>query len=57
MVRLGDQVIPYNRTPVFDGARELLELGFAPGDPIAVRHAGSDPDCLAATIGRRPRCR
>jgi hypothetical protein len=51
VARLGEQVIATSRAPLLDGARKLLELGFAPSDRIVMRHAGSNTNCLAATIG------
>lgn len=40
-----------SRTPFLSAARVLLAEGHDPAIKIAMRHAGSDTDCLTSTIG------
>lgn len=40
------------RDPLTDGARILLAEGVDPAEPLILRHAGSDMDCLRSTVGK-----
>jgi hypothetical protein len=37
--------------PFLDAARKLMDLGFDPNTTLVMRHAGSETECLRATIG------
>jgi hypothetical protein len=39
------------RSPFLTAARQLLSEGVHPETKVIMRHAGSDTDCLASTIG------
>ena len=39
------------RDPLTDGARILLAEGVDPAEPLVLRHAGSDMDCMTLTVG------
>ena len=46
-----ERIICSSRQPFLDGARVMLEEGLAaPQDRLVMRHAGSDADCLSASV-------
>ena len=45
------RLVARSRTPFLDAARTLLAEGFSPNTVIAMRRAGSDTDCMTATLG------
>ena len=47
----GRVLVSASKQPFFDAARRLLDLGHDPAGVLAMRHAGSDTDCLTAQIG------
>jgi hypothetical protein len=47
----GDILLATSRTPFFDSARRLVELGADPGDLLTMRHRGSDTPSLRARVG------
>jgi hypothetical protein len=47
----GDILLATSRTPFFESARKLLELGADPGDLLAMRHRGSNIVSLRARVG------
>jgi hypothetical protein len=47
----GDRRLATSRTPFFESARKLLELGADPGDVLIMRHRGSDTVSLRARVG------
>ena len=49
--RRGDTLLAMSRTPFFDSARRLLELGADPADRLTMRHRGSDTVSLRARVG------
>jgi hypothetical protein len=51
--RLGEkgQRLCVSTQPFPDSARRLIDLGFDPSINMVMRHAGSETDCLHATIG------
>jgi len=46
-----DHVLCVSRTPFFDAARELVADSYDPNVTLFLRHAGSDTDCLRASLG------
>ena len=46
----GDILLATSRTPFFDGARKLLEIGAEPTDLLIMRHQGSSTPSLRARI-------
>ncbi len=48
---LQGRLVARSRTPFLDAARKLLAEGFSPNTVIAMRRAGSDTDCMTATLG------
>jgi hypothetical protein len=44
-------VLCISTKPFLDAARRLIALGFDPGITLLMRHAGSETECLRATIG------
>jgi hypothetical protein len=51
----GDTLLATSRTPFFDSARKLLELGADPGDLLVMRHRGSNAVSLRARVGTAAR--
>ena len=47
----GDILLATARTPFFESARKLLELGADPGDLLTMRHRGSNTVSLRARVG------
>jgi hypothetical protein len=47
----GDILLATSRTPFFESARKLLELGADPADLLTMRHAGSLRLSLRARVG------
>jgi hypothetical protein len=47
----GDRLLATSRTPFFDSARRLIELGADPADMLTMRHAGSPTVSLHARVG------
>ena len=47
----GDILLGTSRTPFFESARKLLELGADPGDLVTMRHHGSNTVSLRARVG------
>jgi hypothetical protein len=47
----GSLLIASSRQPFFDGARQLIKLGYDPATVLVMRSVGSDIDCLTATVG------
>jgi hypothetical protein len=46
----GDILLATSRTPFFDSARKLLEIGAEPTDLLIMRHQGSSTPSLRARI-------
>jgi hypothetical protein len=46
-----DRVLCVSRTPFFDAARALAARGYDASVALALRHAGSDANCLRAKLG------
>jgi Fe2+ transport system protein FeoA len=44
-------LVASSRQPLLDACRRLMELGFDPGAPVAMRHVGSGDDALRSTVG------
>jgi hypothetical protein len=53
VARLGEkgQLLCVSTKPFLDAARRLIALGFGPGITLVMRYAGSETECLRATIG------
>jgi hypothetical protein len=51
MAHWGDILLATSRTPFFESARKLLELGADPDDLLAMRHRGSNTVSLRARVG------
>ena len=50
MAHWGDILLATSRTPFFDSARKLLEIGAEPTDLLIMRHQGSSTPSLRARI-------
>jgi hypothetical protein len=48
----GQPIVESSRTAFLDAARVLLARGVDPAEPLIMRHAGSDTDCLISTVGK-----
>ena len=47
----GDILLATSRTPFFESARKLIELGADPADLLVMRHRGSNTVSLRARVG------
>jgi hypothetical protein len=47
----GTLLVVSRKQPFFDGARRLLELGYAPDTVLVMMYANSDIECLRAPLG------
>ncbi len=45
------RVLCVSRTPFFDAARKLVEVGYDPDTTLVLRHEGSGTDSLQARLG------
>jgi hypothetical protein len=53
---LGDTLLCASRQPFFDGAREMLKLGYPAETPVNMRHGGrAYPSFLPTTLGNAAR--
>jgi hypothetical protein len=51
----GDILLATSRTPFFESARKLLELGADPADVLTMRHRGSNTVSLRARVSTAAR--